>query len=302
MQLHFVTVDVFADDQFGGNPLAVVVNAEGLNTKQMQSIAAEFNLSETTFVFPPVNNRNTAKVRIFTPRAEIPFAGHPNIGTAFVLAQVGETYGKLIADDDVTFEEIAGLVRIDFLKEGRSVIGARLVAPQPLSVGEIFSAEAIADCCGIGAGDIVTEMHAPSLVSCGTPFVIAELRSRDALAAASPQGEAFARRLPGQKAVGIMLYVQSSANGADVQCRMFAPLFGVAEDPATGSAAVALIGLLASLEVRTDGAVEKVFAQGFEMGRPSLLHASADKAAGNVTATYVGGRCVPVMHGIVELN
>ena len=153
----------------------------------MQSIAAEFNLSETTFVFPPVNNRNTAKVRIFTPRAEMPFAGHPNIGTAFVLAQVGETYGKLIADDDVTFEEIAGLVRIDFLKEGRSVIGARLAAPQPLSVGETFSAEAIADCCGIGAGDIVTEMHAPSLVSCGTPFVIAELKSRDALAAASPR-------------------------------------------------------------------------------------------------------------------
>jgi trans-2,3-dihydro-3-hydroxyanthranilate isomerase len=302
MQLHFVTVDVFADDQFGGNPLAVVLNAEGLTAKQMQSIAAEFNLSETTFVFPPANNKNTAKVRIFTPRAEMPFAGHPNVGTAFVLAQVGESYGKLIADDDVTFEEVAGLVRIDYLKEGRSVVGARLAAPQPLSVGETFSAEAIADCCGIAASDVVTEKHAPSLVSCGTPFVIVEVASRDALAAASPRSEAFARHLPGEKAVGIMLYVQSSANGADVQCRMFAPLFGVSEDPATGSAAVALIGLLASLDARADGTVERVFAQGFEMGRPSLLHASAEKAAGKVTATYVGGKCVPVMHGIVELN
>jgi trans-2,3-dihydro-3-hydroxyanthranilate isomerase len=302
VQLHFVTVDVFADEQFGGNPVAVVLNADGMNTKQMQSIATEFNLSETTFVFPPANNKNTAKVRIFTPRAEMPFAGHPNIGTAFVLAQVGESYGKLIADDDVTFEEIAGLVRIDFLKSGRSVIGARLAAPQPLAVGEIFPAEAIAECCGMAAGDILTATHAPSLASCGTPFVIAEVKSREALAAALPRSDAFAHHLPAEKAVGVMLYVQSPANHADIQCRMFAPLFGVAEDPATGSAAVALIGLLASLDPQPDATVEKIFAQGFEMGRPSLLHASADKAAGKVTATYVGGNCVPVMHGIVELN
>ena len=144
--------------------------------------------------------------------------------------------------------------------------------------------------------------HAPSLASCGTPFVIAEVKSREALAAASPRGDAFAQRLPAEKAVGIMLYVQSPANDADIQCRMFAPLFGVTEDPATGSAAVALIGLLASLDPKPDATVEKVFAQGFEMGRPSLLHARADKTAGKVTATYVGGKCVPVMHGIVELN
>ena len=302
MQLHFVTVDVFANDQFGGNPLAVVLNAEGLNTKQMQSIAAEFNLSETTFVFPPDDNKNTAKVRIFTPRAEMPFAGHPNVGTAFVLAQVGETYGKLIADDDVTFEELAGLVRIDFLKEGRSVVGARLAAPQPLVVGEAFSTDAIAACCGLAASDIETAKHAPCLVSCGTPFVIAQVKSRDILAVASPRSDAFACHLPGEKAVGVMTYVDARANDADLQCRMFAPLFGVSEDPATGSAAVALIGLLASLDPRRDGAVTKVLAQGFAMGRPSLLHASAEKAGGKVAATYVGGKCVPVMHGIIELN
>jgi len=302
MQLHFVTVDVFASDQFGGNPVAVVLNAQGLDARQMQAIAMEFNLSETTFVFPPQDNENTANVRIFTPRAEMPFAGHPNIGTAFVLAQVGESYGKLIADDDVTFEELAGLVHIDFLKQGRSVVGARLAAPQPFSAGETFSAETIAECCGMAPDDIVTVGHAPCLVSCGTPFVVAEVASREVLASASPRSEAFARRLPGEKAVGVMLYVQASANAADVQCRMFAPLFGVSEDPATGSAAVALVGLLASLDPRSDGTIEKIFAQGFEMGRPSLLYASAYKAAGSVTATYVGGKCVPVMHGIVELN
>ncbi len=125
MRLQFETVDVFTSDQFSGNPLAVVLNAQGLSTGQMQAIAAEFNLAETTFVLPPKDAAHTAEVRIFTPRMEMPFAGHPNIGTAFVLARAGNSYGRAVAKDRVLFEEKAGLVPIDILTNGASVIGAR---------------------------------------------------------------------------------------------------------------------------------------------------------------------------------
>src|ERR1700742_1518038 len=124
MRLQFETVDVFTQHRFSGNPLAVVLNAEGLSTEQMQSIAAEFNLAETTFVLPPREAAHTAEVRIFTPRAEMPFAGHPNIGTAFVLARAGASYGRAIPQDRVVFEEKAGLVPIALLKDGAEILGA----------------------------------------------------------------------------------------------------------------------------------------------------------------------------------
>ena len=136
MKLNFVTVDVFTDRQFGGNPLAVVLNAEGLSTERMQAIAAEFNLAETTFVLPPVDPKNTAEVRIFTPRAEMPFAGHPNVGTAFVLARAGESYGRPVSGDRLVFEEKAGLVNMDIDRQNGAVVATRLAAPVPLSFGE----------------------------------------------------------------------------------------------------------------------------------------------------------------------
>jgi trans-2,3-dihydro-3-hydroxyanthranilate isomerase len=122
MQVKFITVDVFTDRQFGGNPLAVIADATGLSTQQMQSIAAEFNLAETTFVLPPEKAEHTAKVRIFTPRAELPFAGHPNVGTAFVLARNGESHGRPVKGDVLVFEEIAGLVSIASLKEASTIV------------------------------------------------------------------------------------------------------------------------------------------------------------------------------------
>src|ERR1700749_3315500 len=130
MKLHFVTVDVFTGTQFAGNPLGVVLNAEGLSGGQMQTIAAEFNLAETTFVLPPKDPGHTAEVRIFTPRYEMPFAGHPNVGTAFALARAGTIYGRPVNTDHVTFEEKAGLVPISILKDGANVVGARLTSPQ----------------------------------------------------------------------------------------------------------------------------------------------------------------------------
>ena len=300
MRLTFVTVDVFTDRQFGGNPLAVVLDAGGLSSTQMQAIAAEFNLAETTFVLPPKDPAHTARVRIFTPRAEMPFAGHPNVGTAFALAREGESHGGP-GGDTMIFEETAGLVRMELMRRGTAVTGASLAAPQPLAIGEAVTPEVVAQACGIAVAAIETRHHVPLIASCGAPFVFAELKDRHALAAAQPHADVFGRALSREWATGIHLYVQAGAEGADIHCRMFAPLHGIPEDPATGSANVALIGLLARLRPEPDLKLHKVIAQGFDMGRPSLLDARAEKAAGTVTATFIGGTCVPVMRGTIDL-
>jgi trans-2,3-dihydro-3-hydroxyanthranilate isomerase len=300
MQLDFVTVDVFTNRRFGGNPLAVVLNAEGLATAPMQSIAAEFNLSETTFVLPPIEAAHTAEVRIFTPKAELPFAGHPNVGTAFVLAQYRNLFGRAVGDP-LLFEEKAGLVPLELLKDAGSIVGARLTAPQPLSQGGEITPEVVAAACSLAADDIETRHHAPCIASCGTAFVFAELKTRQSLAAAQPRPEIFAQYFPVDGATGIHLYLFDDEGSVDIRARMFAPLHGVPEDPATGSANVALAGLLASLRPEPDLSLSLRIAQGVDMGRPSLLEASAEKRGGRVAETRVGGRCVAVMKGTIEI-
>lgn len=301
MKLHFVTVDVFTGTQFAGNPLGVVLNAEGLSGGQMQAIAAEFNLAETAFVLPPKDPAHTAEVRIFTPRYEMPFAGHPNVGTAFALARAGRSYGRMIEGNSVTFEEKAGLVPIAILKEGPIVVGARLASPQRLSVGEEISAELIASACSLSVSDIETKNHRPCIASCGAPFILAELKGRAKLAEAAARSDIFMREVAKQPATSIFIYTQVAEDGLDIRARMFAPHHGIPEDPATGSANVALIGLLAHLRAERDLQLSKTVAQGVEMGRPSVLKAEAEKRDGVVTATYIGGHCVPVMSGTIEL-
>ena len=225
MKVPFQTVDVFTDRKFGGNPLAVIPDARGLSSEQMQSIAAEFNLAETTFVLPPQDPKNTAQVRIFTPKSELPFAGHPNVGTAFVLARLGRSGERFV------FEEKAGLVPLDLTRENGAVVAARLAAPQPLTLGETVEPTIVAQAVGLAPADIVGQ---PVIASTGNNFLFAEVGSREVLKAASYNVEVFRRHLPMERTVGVHLYVA----GADIQSRMFAPLFGVPEDPATGSANV----------------------------------------------------------------
>src|SRR6202021_2996790 len=165
MRLQFQTVDVFPGTQFVGNPLSVVLNAEGLSTEQMQAIAAEFNLAETTFVRPPKDPAHIAEVRIFTPRSEMPFAGHPNVGTAFALARAGVCYGRPVDGDRVIFEEKAGLVPIEILKDGTTVVGARLASPHPLSVGAEVARELVASAFGILHAHIAKPKHRHSMRS-----------------------------------------------------------------------------------------------------------------------------------------
>jgi trans-2,3-dihydro-3-hydroxyanthranilate isomerase len=301
MRLQFETVDVFTAERFSGNPLAVVLNAEGLSSEQMQAIAAEFNLAETTFVLPPKDAANTAHVRIFTPRGEMPFAGHPNVGTAFVLARAGSCYGRAISDDNIVFEERAGLVPITLLKDGSEISGARLASPQLLTVGDQVPVEAVASACGLAADEIETGNHPPCIASCGAGFILAEVKTRAALASAMPHIDVFRRDIVNRGTTGILIYAGVDDQDISIRARMFAPLKGIPEDPATGSANVALIGLLAKLRTEPDLQLSKTIAQGVEMGRPSLLYAEAEKHGGIVTATYIGGRCVPVMQGSIDL-
>ena len=294
MQLEFVTVDVFTERRFGGNPLAVLPNAAGLSGAQMQAIANEFNLSETTFVLPPKDAAHTAEVRIFTPKFEMPFAGHPNVGTAFVVASRD-------GGDALVFEEKAGLVPIEVLRDGGVIYGARLTAPQALSRGGDIAVDIIAAACSIAPGDIETRHHAPCIASCGTRFMFAEVKTREALESARPRPDIFAQNFPVEGTTGIHLYLRDGADGIDISSRMFAPLHGVSEDPATGSANVALVGLLASLRPEADLSLNIRIAQGVEMGRPSLLDASAEKRGGVVVETRIGGRCIPVMRGTIDI-
>lgn len=298
MERRFVTVDVFAKAQFGGNQLAVVLDAQGLETREMQAIANEFNYAETTFVLPPKDPAHTAEVRIFTPKAEMPFAGHPNVGTAFVVATLGELFGKPIAGK-VVFEEKAGLVPIDILHENGAVTGARLQAPKPFARGESFDPARIAEAVSLHANSLKMDAHAPTLANSGIPFLIAQVESIDGLNAATPNLPVLSKILNHPIIDGIYLYAADGKDGVDYQSRMFAPDLGVFEDAATGSAAVALIGLLASLHPMQDGAFQKTFLQGVKLGRPSYLNATATKSRGAVTATFVGGHCVTMMRGVL---
>jgi trans-2,3-dihydro-3-hydroxyanthranilate isomerase len=300
MLRRYITVDVFTDRAFGGNPLAVVLDAGGLSTVQMQAIACEFNYSETTFVLPPRDSAHDAQVRIFTVNKEIPFAGHPNVGTAFVLAtQAAKPPARL------KFEEGAGLVPVEILQEEGRAIGAELTAPRPLTRLTQFSAAQAAACISLPEGEIRTDRHPPQIVSVGLPFLVMEVASREALRRARPDAAAFARTFPCDGSDAVYLYtrdVPSAEKPCDLQARMFHPgSSGLSEDPATGSATVAAAALLADLSGERDGELKLRIGQGFDMGRPSLLLTRVRKENGGIASAHVGGRCVQMMEGTFHL-
>jgi trans-2,3-dihydro-3-hydroxyanthranilate isomerase len=300
MQRRYVTVDVFTDRAFGGNPLAVVLDAGGLSTAQMQAIAGEFNYAETTFVLPPRDAGHDAQVRIFMVRSEIPFAGHPNVGTAFVLATRATK-----PPERLLFEEKAGLVPVAILKEGQGIVGAELTAPQPLQRLTMFTAAQAAACLSLSAEDIRADRHLPQIVSVGMPFLAVELGTREALRRARPDAAAFARAFPCDGCDAIYLYTRDVPAGEqprDLQARMFYPgSSGLSEDAATGSATAAAAALLADLAGERDAETSLRIGQGVDLGRPSLLLTRVRKQNGVVVSSHVGGRCVPMMEGTFQL-
>lgn len=299
MQRRYITVDVFTDRAFGGNPLGVVLDAGGLSTAQLQAIASEFNYSETTFVLPPRDAANDAQVRIFTVNRELPFAGHPNVGTAFVLAaQAAKPPARL------RFEEGAGLVPVEILTQQGKVVGAELTAPKPLGKLTQFRAEQAAACLSLSAADIRTDRHPPQIASVGLPFLMVELTSRDALRRARPDAAEFAGVFPCDDCDAVYFYTRDvpAAEACDLQARMFHPgASGLSEDPATGSATVAAAALLADLTAERDGELKLRIGQGIDMGRPSLLLTRIVKRNGAIVSAHVGGGCVQMMEGTFRL-
>lgn len=305
MRYGYFICDVFTDRLFGGNPLAVVVGGEGISSERMQQIALEFNFSETTFVLPSA--AHTRRVRIFTPTREVPFAGHPNIGTAFVLASIGEVglaHEGPQSRFEIVFEEEAGLVPISVHRKEPGRFECELRAPQPLSLGAALPPEAVANAVGLAADDIDPSVHPPQIAGVGLDFVVARVRSLEALARARPVlagFEALEKAHPGPHDVHLYVPTPGDDESVDLRCRMFAPLDGVPEDPATGSANAALAALLAHHAQDSDAELRYCIAQGVEMGRPSRLAARAVKRSGAVTAVYIGGECVMFSRGEFEL-
>ena len=298
MNYRYFICDVFTDKKFCGNQLAVLPEAEGLSNSQMQQIAREFNFSESAFVFSPEFGQ-TRKVRIFTPTEEVPFAGHPNIGTAFVLAKDG-AFGDFREPVKVIFEEKVGFVPITIRYDAGNQIWCELSAPEELSIGDSVPTEFSASLLSLDTGDIVTTTHPPQVASVGLPFLFIELSSLDVLQRAKVNMPQFNRLIDRGIVTYIHMYVKRT-DDFDIRARMFAPIDGVPEDPATGSANCALIALLTYYDSETDTDNNWRISQGIEVGRPSVLNGRTEKRNGKITGVWIGGNSVLISEGIIEM-
>lgn len=293
----YLTLDVFTDTALTGNQLAVLLDARGLSTDEMLAITREFNYSESTFCFPAERDDTDARVRIFTPGGEVPFAGHPTLGTAIAIARargltsgrvtLGETVGPVPVDlHEITAHGGRGRFSVAQLPEERP-------APSPAAMAEVLS---------LTADDVLSGDYAPRGVSCGLPWLVVAVASVDAVARVRIDHAAWTRHCAGQWATEPFVFAMTPPGSAtDVQARAFCPGLAVPEDPATGSANAALAGFLAARTPRTSGTLRWQVAQGVEMGRPSRLHLEADKLDGAITAVRVGGDAVVVTEGVLTL-
>ena len=302
MRYRYYTADVFTDRRFGGNPLAVLPDARGLSTEQMLAVTREFNYSESTFVLPPEREGDTCRVRIFTPGGEVPFAGHPTVGTAHVLTAIGQVpltgpETRLVLGENVG--PVPVLVRA---VDGVPTFAQLSVAQLPTEEAPAADAAAIASVLSLEPGDLLGGDYTPRVASCGLPFLLVPVRDRDAVRRARVRMDAWDAALRGSTGSEIMVFALDAAGpGADVHARVFVPGLSVPEDPATGSACAALGGYLAARTPR-DGTVRWIVEQGVEMGRPSRLDVEADKAGGAITAVRVGGQSVLVCEGMIDVG
>ncbi len=302
-RLRFHTLDVFTEQRFGGNPLAVFIDGEDLPGELMQRIAREMNLSETVFLLPPRDPRALCRLRIFTPDRELPFAGHPTVGTGFLLAALGriplgDERASVLLDEDV------GLVPVTIESRGGqpgfvqlSVAALPAFGPPPAPRAQL------AAILRLHADDLLEGDDEPQAVSCGVPFLFVPVRDRTVLARAGIDTDRWHATLGSYWTQQVFIFCRDpELAGSSIRARMFAPEFGIPEDPATGSAAAALGGYLGARDRASDGTLRWIVEQGFEMGRPSLLHVETDKSAGRITAVRVGGNSVPVCEGFLHVD
>jgi len=295
MNYQFHIVDVFTSSPFGGNQLAVLPEASGLSTEGMQKIAREFNFAESTFVLPPTNPKNTRQVRIFTPRNEVPFAGHPNVGTACVLVM----RGHIGAGDrhSLIFEEGIGPVAVDVEKRHGGFHATMTISGNIEQPAGVPSNRDLAAILSLAEHDVKRGFFA----GVGLPFCFVHLASREAVDRAAIESSAWTRHLSKAWSPHVYFFSGEPENGADLYGRMCAPGIGVAEDAATGSACAALVGALAARPEFTGDEFRLSLKQGVAMGRPSDLEASARKSNGAVTSISVGGGTAYVASGEIEV-
>jgi trans-2,3-dihydro-3-hydroxyanthranilate isomerase len=302
MRYHYYTADVFTDRIFGGNQLAVFPDGRGLDSTQMQQIAREFNFSETVFVLPPKAAKHTRAVRIFTPTSELPFAGHPTVGTAFVLASIGEIPLEPQDPTRIVFEEGVGPVPIViYARDAKPVFVQFSTAKLPEATPASTPISEIAECLQLRPDDLDTVKYQPEFVSCGVPFLFIAARSLAAVQRARVHSTMY-EKVFGTTGANLYIFTfETEDPQSSVHARMFAPAEGIQEDPATGSAAAALAGYLGSRENVLTGTLKWTIEQGSEMGRPSILKVEADKKDGKIEAVRVGGTSVLVCEGHLEI-
>ena len=304
MQLPFHTLDVFTDKPFSGNPLAVVLEADQLTTEQMQAIAREFNLSETIFVQRAVNPAHTAKVRIFTPAAELPFAGHPTVGAAILIAEL-KTGGLNATDLDsiVALEENIGIVRVGVrLRRGQAAF-AEFDAPRlPTEAGAPPSVDQLAAALGLLPREIGFANHRPTCFAAGNSFTFVPVTSLQAMGKAAVNSQHWATAMTDNGATGAFLYCRETMHTTSAfHARMFAPAMGIPEDPATGSAVVTFAGIIQRFDELPDGHHKRIIEQGFEMGRPSIISLSAEVERGKLANVRIGGNAVRITEGRITV-
>jgi len=300
MRLAYHVLDVFTDRRFGGNPLAVVLEADALDTVRMQTIAREFNLSETVFVCKPQNAAHTARVRIFTPAIEMPFAGHPTVGTAALLAQLKAPEPGGNGDALVVLEEGGGPVRIGVRMRAGAAPFAEFDAPKlPEESGTLPAADRLAAALGLIPAEIGFENHRPLRIAAGNSFAFVPISTLDAMAKAHVAPAHWSAAFHG--GLGAFLYCRQTVHTTSAfHARMFAPEHGVPEDPATGSAAVGFAGVIHRFDDIPDGLHKRTVEQGYEMGRPSQIELSLEVERGKLAGVRIGGHAVRVAEGMIE--
>jgi trans-2,3-dihydro-3-hydroxyanthranilate isomerase len=298
MRRRFVTLDVFTDKRFAGNPLAVVLEPDGLDTAAMQGIAREFNLSETVFVQPPENASHRAKLRIFTPASELPFAGHPTVGTAVLLGRL-DGGGQ---PREFVLELGIGPVRCQVTPKDADAGRAVFDLPKlPQDIGAPADDAAIAAALGVDVADIGFDGIRPARWSAGAPYSLVPLRDLAAVGRCSVNPVAWKKAFGFDVHAAAYVFCRETAQpGHAFHTRMFAPSAGISEDPATGSAAAAIAGYIAKFDKFSDGSHALMIEQGFEMGRPSLIELTLKMSGGKLTGASIGGGAVVVSEGTIE--
>lgn len=302
-QLHYFLVDVFTNQPFGGNQLAVFPRAQGLAPETMQALAKELNLSESAFVFPAQDVRHTYQVRIFTPAIELPMAGHPTVGTAFVLAR--EHLIQLVEPEtEIIFEEGVGPIPVTLQVREGEVQGIQMRQPLP-TFGPVFTdREAIARMLSLDTAAFATGLPL-EVVSCGVPFLFVPLKSLEAIHALRFRLDIWEQVLRDFVAPQVFVFTPEVVlPTSTVHSRMFAPAMGIAEDPATGAASGPLGCYLVRhglVQPTAPGSSQMVSEQGFELGRPSLIHIKIAQDGSDISGVYVGGACYPMGQGFITL-